>query len=818
LNHIIISLSWQSDYWHEAPTEQDLKKSAHGYAREGNIPHERWNFNLEKNIVDGFKVGFCQADPTQFADSKGIVFFYSQGYIVGLYAKAEFGDFPVNGFKGNTRAPVDLCVRWSDIKRLPVDKARHMIKTRVGQRGFTYISDEQASNIIQDAITAHDDDPEIQARLRRIEELLEDGDQYYGNKQRLWKIAPGERGRYWDICRDHNFIGMHWPVDVDFREFSSHEDVNRRLEEVTGKKTNDYNTLRFLKEVGVGHVVVANRGQNGVLGIGLVGSDYIPPHDESNPSPDAELRHSRSVDWLVTKPVELPEKFFGQYPHTVTPLDMTQWNQIKQTYLDSYPGDEDIEQAFKRLDAILYGERHMTGKEADKLISDLLNLSKHTRNILLYGPPGTGKTYWVNRFAKYFLRDQLSAPESAEQRRAQVLSELKWYEAIALTMFLETDKDTFRVPDLLNVPLLQEYIGNFRQSKRPNEAVWAHLQQHTSPEVETVKYTSRSAPFLFTKNDKSEWSLTPEGRQIVETELAKEIKQLRNHEARERKLSDFMEFVTFHQSFAYEEFVEGIRPETTEEGSVDYSVKDGVFRRICRKALADPKNNYLLVIDEINRANISKVFGELITLIEDDKRVRPNPGPDDNPIQVTLPYSGDLFGVPHNLYILGTMNTADRSIALLDIALRRRFAFMELPPEPSVVKPVEGIDLAALLTRINDRIAGLLDRDHMIGHSYLMKADSLDKLHFAWYHKVIPLLQEYFYNDGERLQAVLGDTFVQKIEMNSTTKAALANYVNGYDTRYEVKWLVGDRFIEAMKPLARGTVYGSADETDALSA
>lgn len=184
-----------------------------------------------------------------------------------------------------------------------------------------------------------------------------------------------------------------------------------------------------------------------------------------------------------------------------------------------------------------------------------------------------------------------------------------------------------------------------------------------------------------------------------------------------------------------------------------------MLKRVAPKSLMAEaaKPNYVFIIDEINRGNISKIFGELITLIEPSKRQGQGEG-----MTAKLPYSQKPFGVPDNVYLLGTMNTADRSIATLDTALRRRFQFKEMQPDPSTLKGVivDGLDISTMLERMNRKIALLYDREHTIGHAYFMplqKSPSLETLAGIFEDNIIPLLQEYFYEDYEKIRLVLGD-------------------------------------------------------------
>ncbi|TGA90311.1 restriction endonuclease [Streptomyces sp. MZ04] len=246
--------------------------------------------------------------------------------------------------------------------------------------------------------------------------------------------------------------------------------------------------------------------------------------------------------------------------------------------------------------------------------------------------------------------------------------------------------------------------------------------------------------------------------------------------------------VTFHPSYGYEDFVEGFRPVKGGGSGLTLDRVDGVFKRVCAAAAADPDHPYLVVVDELNRGNLPKIFGELVTLLEKDKRGR----------SFTLPLSGDPFAIPRNVHLIGTMNTADRSIRMLDAAIRRRFAFIELLPDSAPLQGfhVDRLHLAAFLDSLNQRIREQLDREKQIGHAFFLPngepVGSVAELADIIRTEILPLLQEYAYDDYTLLASFLGDGLVdaethtlREIDDESLVAALYAEFRTGGDTGTE---------------------------------
>lgn len=401
-------------------------------------------------------------------------------------------------------------------------------------------------------------------------------------------------------------------------------------------------------------------------------------------------------------------------------------------------------------------------------------------NRIYYGPPGTGKTYTLMQLLKSDY-EQAAAMISPEEWRNQIVAEkiavLKWWEGAAAALYDLGGKA--KVADIAEHRFIQAITAANGSNRNVRQTLWRTLQNHTVDESTTVKMTKRLSPAVFDKAADSVWQFAGDWRDDC-ADLIALVDQLKRGQQDAGAVQRYS-FVTFHQSYGYEEFVEGLRPVLAgdaEAGEVAYEIRPGAFKELCRKARQAPDQRFAMVIDEINRGNISKIFGELITLIEADKRDSLDGSAP--PVEVVLAYSGEKFSVPANVDIIGTMNTADRSLALLDTALRRRFDFVPLLPDTRAVKvpdephsaPLAGlvvstdageIDVRRMLERINERIEALYDRDHCIGHAYFTHlwrtdgAQRFEALADTFRNRVLPLLEEYFFEDWRKIRLVLGD-------------------------------------------------------------
>lgn len=425
-------------------------------------------------------------------------------------------------------------------------------------------------------------------------------------------------------------------------------------------------------------------------------------------------------------------------------------------------------------------------------------------NRIYYGPPGTGKTYEVSKLLKREYEQAMSSLSRDEWRNqfvAEKIAGLTWWEAAAAALSDLGGKAN--VDALLDHPFMKAVAAAKSANQSVRNTVWGALQYHSIETSETVKMSKRMAPAVFDKLPDSSWILAGDWE-----EAAAGLKTLVAEYNAGPPVAEYIKrysFVTFHQSYGYEEFVEGLRPVLdggAEAGEIQYEIRAGVFKDLCRRARSAPDQRFAMVIDEINRGNISKIFGELITLIEPDKREGA-----ENAVSVTLPYSGESFSVPANVDIIGTMNTADRSLALLDTALRRRFEFVPVMPDARDEQgaPLAGlrvtlggqvIDVPRILDAINQRVEALYDREHCIGHAYftsLSKVPDGDErlvaLQQVFSTRILPLLEEYFFEDWQKIRLVLADNqkptaaqFVQESRDHEDDLARLFGSDHGLDS------------------------------------
>jgi len=590
-----------------------------------------------------------------------------------------------------------------------------------------------------------------------------------------WKIAPGEGARFWDSWRTEGHVSIGWSLlgDLTGCDWTAIEDRIRQAtaEDPDAYKTQGLEQLRQFLQIPVGARIVANRGKSRILGIGTVTGPYFH-------SSDHEYPHRLRVRWDWVGDLMLTEPRHD-WQWTVRKLGPEDFAALEAKVLAAPPGSP--------------------------------------KNIVLYGPPGTGKTYsTVKRALELVLGEpevrSMSADTRARQfRRLQQEGRIEFvtfHQAYGYEEFVEgirpvlgTGNDheiRYELHDGVYKRIARRAAAEGLKSQRHEEpsfeALWRQLVDTVGGEEDLLVESYTGKTYVLQTTSRGNLEIVPceldqEGAVVKagETRLLASRASVRliwehRHElglepsqvtapkatrlfAQERGGGGGHHFtaiwIVYRELLGLARASQG-RP-TAERDRLErvQEVLDKPTSGVVDFRFTTETPQYVLVIDEINRGNVSKLLGELITLLEPDKRLA-TPGE----LKLPLSYSPDhRFAVPPNLHVLGTMNTADRSIALMDVALRRRFTFEEMMPDPGVlrsilpetVKDEAFVDLVVdLMETLNRRIRFLYDRDHQLGHSYLMEAFNYEELRQVFVDRLVPLLQEYFYGAWDKICTVLG--------------------------------------------------------------
>jgi len=394
-------------------------------------------------------------------------------------------------------------------------------------------------------------------------------------------------------------------------------------------------------------------------------------------------------------------------------------------------------------------------------------------NQILYGPPGTGKTYTTKELAVKIVNADFSVDPSLseDKQRKTIINEYnRLYEAgqIVFTTFHQSMSYEDFVEGIKPETLDNDVVYNVQPGLFKLLCEKAGIKSNSNFDEVLERFKDdiiNNQPFTI-NTGRSKFDVFYRGGLTFRINPHDSTNVNPNYPASIENL------LKFYQT----ESIEGIYNPSYIRGIVNHLYdKYGLIKY--NNVAEAPDKNHVLIIDEINRGNVSAIFGELITLLEEDKRLGQ---PEE--VLLKLPYSKADFGVPSNLYIIGTMNTADRSVEALDTALRRRFSFVEVMPDYELLEDnnFQGFNLKEVLETINNRIESLLDRDHTVGHSYFLKVNDTASLVHAFKNCIIPLLQEYFYGDYEKINLVLGDGFIIKDTKNAVVFAGKNN--PGYAT------------------------------------
>ncbi|MCR2820035.1 AAA family ATPase [Lederbergia panacisoli] len=524
------------------------------------------------------------------------------------------------------------------------------------------------------------------------------------NSINYWVISPGEYSRLWDQFHTENMIALGWDYLGDLKNYDSKEAVERKITEQRADGVRPINDTKavwdFYHEIQIGDVVYVKEGIKKILARGVVTGDYY--YDDEA----LEYKHRRKVDWLQVGKWELRQTVaqktltcLNPYPNFIKEIDQV----MNEDFID--PKIAEVNE-FRNW---LSNQVTDTGVSLnDKTVTSKVNALKDIEHY--FNAPIFGETD-IEQLKR--LKDVVVSDESYKKYKGVSGSSIDYY-----IRFIES-KPTVQENESFT---MDEFLSDVFIEKKELVRLISLLENKKN-------LILKGAPG------------------VGKTYIAKRLAYVMMGEKDETRIH----MVQFHQSYSYEDFIEGFRPKAEGDG---FELKQGPFVKFARKAARDPERDYFFIIDEINRGNMSKIFGELMMLIEADKRGE----------QINLLYSNDKFSVPSNVYIIGMMNTADRSLALLDYALRRRFSFFEIKPafqNETFTSYVNELNNPETLNRIineikslNNQIVEELGTGFQIGHSYFVgeayKVNAASRVEEVIEYEIIPQLFEYWFDDEQK--------------------------------------------------------------------
>ena len=543
---------------------------------------------------------------------------------------------------------------------------------------------------------------------------------------KMWMFSPGENACHWEFDLLNQCMSGNWQTVFPLTHYNSKEELHS--EGTLGAK--DPSIIMAFKSVKSGDYVLARNGNSKIIGLGIVVGEY--QYDDNTEG----YKHYYEVKWEIIDSYDFAISRYGQYKPTIFALDPVEIDAIISKYSDIRS---------------LLNNFIISKQENNNDDDDLIAISSN--NTILCGPPGTGKTYNAVKYAVKICEPGFKSLKGTDKERyTDYLREYKrlkdegriqfttFHQSYGYEEFIEGIKPMINDEDHDEKDYIKYKIENgvfksFCDDSRFASA-WEKLVLLARTRGELIVDLQSTDRKLAWNKENNRFEVNVDG---LEYHITRDMVNDFRKSIYKRKDNNGTDSVEYYTSDAILEFMK----------------KEGLYKCARNKSSIVP---CVFIIDEINRGNISKIFGELITLIEDSKREGNREA-----MSVELPYSSSVFSVPNNVYILGTMNTADRSIAMMDTALRRRFQFIEKMPKPERLKEITNdngnlkIDMEEMLKTINNRIEVLYDREHTIGHAYFININTFEELKDVFLNRIIPLLQEYFYDDYEKISLVLGD-------------------------------------------------------------